>query len=204
MGGGSEPHKPVHKRTTDSQAGEDKPGGGAVLAPPGAPHSAERTVGQASLLGSRYRSTQVLLTSESRTAWSDSWLRRREQTSPVRNRMREICTSGTVRGGDGNVPTYSADGISLGAEMATTVQPPTCRPIEIEKRMLTMVAETLHLFDSAVFPRSAYGTHGQRRGRPPDNYRPGGPTTRRGHRARCHRVPIRRSATRILNSLRHA
>ena len=26
----------------------------------------------------------------------------------MRNRMREICTSGSVRGGGGNVPTYSA------------------------------------------------------------------------------------------------
>ena len=35
-------------------------------------------------------------------------LRRRERTSLVRNRMREIRTSGTVRGGAGNDPTYSA------------------------------------------------------------------------------------------------
>ena len=26
----------------------------------------------------------------------------------MKNRMREICTSGSVRGGDGNIPTYSA------------------------------------------------------------------------------------------------
>src|SRR3974377_1001381 len=38
------------------------------------------------------------------------WLRRRERTSLVKNRMREICTSGSVRGGGGNVPTYSALG----------------------------------------------------------------------------------------------
>jgi hypothetical protein len=31
-----------------------------------------------------------------------------ERSSPVKNRMREICTSGTVRGGDGNILTYSA------------------------------------------------------------------------------------------------
>src|SRR6516165_11332291 len=37
-----------------------------------------------------------------------SWLRRRARTSLVKNRMREICTSGSVRGGGGNVPTYSA------------------------------------------------------------------------------------------------
>src|SRR5262249_11307103 len=35
-------------------------------------------------------------------------LRRRARTSLVRNRMREIRTSGTVRGGAGNDPTYSA------------------------------------------------------------------------------------------------
>jgi hypothetical protein len=31
----------------------------------------------------------------------------RERSSPVKNRTREICTSGTVRGGDGNILTYS-------------------------------------------------------------------------------------------------
>src|SRR5215471_20069884 len=36
------------------------------------------------------------------------WLRHRERTSLVKNRMLEICTSGTVRGGAGNDPTYSA------------------------------------------------------------------------------------------------
>jgi len=34
MGGGSGPHKPVYKPTTDSQLGEDETGDGAVLAPP--------------------------------------------------------------------------------------------------------------------------------------------------------------------------
>src|ERR1700730_17070044 len=33
-----------------------------------------------------------------------------ERSSPVKNRKREICTSGTVRGGDGNILTYSAVG----------------------------------------------------------------------------------------------
>src|SRR5260370_35118824 len=37
------------------------------------------------------------------------WLRRRERSSLVKSRMREICTSGSVRDGDGNVPIYSAD-----------------------------------------------------------------------------------------------
>ena len=35
----------------------------------------------------------------------------------MKNRMREICTSGSVRGGDGNVPTYSAvDFFDAGSE----------------------------------------------------------------------------------------
>src|SRR5215470_6630071 len=34
-------------------------------------------------------------------------LHRCERSSPVKNRMREICTSGTVRGGGGNILTYS-------------------------------------------------------------------------------------------------
>src|SRR5260370_29499297 len=44
------------------------------------------------------------------TAFSQDppWLRRRERNSLVKNRMREICTSGSVRDGDGNVPIYSA------------------------------------------------------------------------------------------------
>src|SRR5208283_2422906 len=40
------------------------------------------------------------------------WLRRRERISLVKNRMREICTSGSVRGGGGDVPTYSAVDLS--------------------------------------------------------------------------------------------
>src|ERR1700758_4352573 len=36
------------------------------------------------------------------------WLRRRERISLVKNRMREICTSGSVRGEAGNILTYSA------------------------------------------------------------------------------------------------
>ena len=36
------------------------------------------------------------------------------QISLVKNRMREICTSGTVRGEGGNVPTYSAQDRRLG------------------------------------------------------------------------------------------
>src|SRR5205823_2018122 len=44
------------------------------------------------------------------TAFSQDppWLRRRERISLVKNRMREICTSGSARDGDGNVPIYSA------------------------------------------------------------------------------------------------
>ena len=36
-------------------------------------------------------------------------LRLRERSSLLKNRMREICTSGSVRGGDGNIPAYSAE-----------------------------------------------------------------------------------------------
>ncbi len=35
-------------------------------------------------------------------------IHRPERSSPVKSRVREICTSGSVRGGGGNVPTYSA------------------------------------------------------------------------------------------------
>src|SRR5438067_10475500 len=44
------------------------------------------------------------------TAFSQDppWLRRRERIALVKNRMREICTSGSARDGDGNVPIYSA------------------------------------------------------------------------------------------------
>src|SRR6516162_6082669 len=35
-------------------------------------------------------------------------IRRRERTSLVKNRMREICTSGSARGEGGNILTYSA------------------------------------------------------------------------------------------------
>src|SRR5208337_2189657 len=47
------------------------------------------------------------------TAFSQDppWLRRRERISLVKNRMREICTSGSVRGGGGDVPTCSALGV---------------------------------------------------------------------------------------------
>src|SRR5690242_3854032 len=48
------------------------------------------------------------------TAFSQDppWLRRRERSSLVKNRMREICTSGSARDGDGNVPIYSALGLA--------------------------------------------------------------------------------------------
>src|SRR6516225_11873934 len=52
------------------------------------------------------------------TAFSQDppWLRRRERISLVKNRMREICTSGSVRGGGGNVLTYSAFDLAQGGE----------------------------------------------------------------------------------------
>src|SRR5260370_42631188 len=47
------------------------------------------------------------------TAFSQDppWLRHRERNSLVKNRMREICTSGSVRDGDGDAPIYSALGV---------------------------------------------------------------------------------------------
>src|SRR5215467_1062758 len=44
-------------------------------------------------------------------------LRRRERGSLVKNRMREICTSGSVRDGDGNAPIYSALDLSQCGEV---------------------------------------------------------------------------------------
>src|SRR4051794_24233400 len=43
------------------------------------------------------------------TAQDHPSLNRRERSSLLKNRMREICTSGSVRGGDGNIPAYSAN-----------------------------------------------------------------------------------------------
>src|SRR5437660_7524070 len=54
------------------------------------------------------------------TAFSQDppWLRRRERISLVKNRMREICTSGSVRDGDGNAPIYSAFELSQCGEVS--------------------------------------------------------------------------------------
>jgi hypothetical protein len=41
-------------------------------------------------------------------------LHQMERSSLVRNRMREFCTSGTVRGEDGNILTYSASSTRTG------------------------------------------------------------------------------------------
>src|SRR5215469_3092978 len=53
------------------------------------------------------------------TAFSQDlpWLRRRERSSLVKNRMREICTSGSVRGEGGNILTYSAFDLSQGGNV---------------------------------------------------------------------------------------
>src|SRR5437870_3158621 len=58
------------------------------------------------------------------TAFSQDppWLRRRERISLVKNRMREICTSGSVRDGDGNAPIYSAQ-LPAGAMLQCPGQP---------------------------------------------------------------------------------
>src|SRR3954464_1559596 len=55
-------------------------------------------------------------------------LRRRERSSLLKNRMREICTSGSVRGGDGNIPAYSAGCLCDRAGRTTgLVKPPKAR-----------------------------------------------------------------------------
>src|SRR5690606_35315397 len=46
---------------------------------------------------------------------------RRQPKFTMRNRMREICSSGSVRGGDGNVPTYSAQSMIANPELAGIV-----------------------------------------------------------------------------------
>src|SRR5690606_24853071 len=46
---------------------------------------------------------------------------RRQPNFTMRNRMREICSSGSVRGGDGNVPTYSAQSMIADPELAGIV-----------------------------------------------------------------------------------
>ena len=43
----------------------------------------------------------------------------------MKNRMREICTSGSVRGGGGNVPTYSAE-----RQADQTIGPVAREPLE--------------------------------------------------------------------------
>src|SRR5690606_11912424 len=47
---------------------------------------------------------------------------RRQPNFTMRNRMREICSSGSVRGGDGNVPTYSAKRVIADPELAGIVR----------------------------------------------------------------------------------
>src|SRR5208283_2139870 len=69
-------------------------------------------------------------------------LRQRERNSPVKNRMRETCTSGSVRGGDGDIPTYSApftfDRVNCRAMLERgrllLGAPPTFRPRRMGKR----------------------------------------------------------------------
>ena len=40
---------------------------------------------------------------------------------PMRNRKREICTSGSARGGGGNIPTYSAQAVLANVELTSIV-----------------------------------------------------------------------------------
>src|SRR5690349_1430698 len=55
------------------------------------------------------------------TAQDPPSLRRRERTSLLKNRMREICTSGSVRGGDGNIPAYSAQRMAPDQELTRII-----------------------------------------------------------------------------------
>src|SRR3954465_15908028 len=55
------------------------------------------------------------------TAQNHPSLHRRERSSLLKNRMREICTSGSVRGGDGNIPAYSAQRMASHQELARIV-----------------------------------------------------------------------------------
>src|SRR3954452_24437474 len=55
------------------------------------------------------------------TAQDHPSLHRREQSSLLKNRMREICTSGSVRGGDGNIPAYSAQRMAPHQELTRVV-----------------------------------------------------------------------------------
>src|SRR6185369_2870936 len=60
------------------------------------------------------------------TAFSQDppWVCLREQNSLVKNRMRGIRTSGSVRGGDGNIPTYSASTFAWKPCCLRTIQRP--------------------------------------------------------------------------------
>src|SRR5271157_4974181 len=77
----------------------------------------EETLGSANLSTKRQRIAELARTTAGRSSPPGASrqasrgrrpLRQRERNSPVKNRMRETCTSGSVRGGDGDIPTYSA------------------------------------------------------------------------------------------------
>src|SRR3954454_3212395 len=55
------------------------------------------------------------------TAQDHPSLHRRARSSLLKNRMREICTSGSVRAGDGNIPAYSAQRVGAQPELAGVV-----------------------------------------------------------------------------------
>src|SRR3954465_5488464 len=106
-GGDPEPCEPVHEPTTDSPSGEVKTGGGRSPWPSaGLPRPASH--------GRRH-------STDDRQIQDRPSLRRREQSSLLKNRMREIRTSGSVRGGDGNIPAYSAQGVGAQPELARIV-----------------------------------------------------------------------------------
>src|SRR5208337_2756521 len=98
-------------------------------------------------------------------------LRHRERNSLVKNRMRETCTSGSVRGGDGNIPTYSAQFARF--EVHRGELPPFDRVVHalVEAALLFLVADRKPVFQqddsrsqliATAFPRRS----GKRRGIP--------------------------------------
>src|SRR5271166_6829510 len=90
-----------------------------------------------------------------------SLLRCREQISPVKNRMLETGASGSVRGGDGNILTYSAPGRLIpmppqiavgGLRLSDACLPNTA--VEAFQTLAGMVAFVGHKFTGLLGRRS--------------------------------------------------
>ena len=107
-------------------------------------------------------------------------IRRRERISLVKNRMREIRTSGSVRDGDGNVPIYSAAGV------------PNRRQVTLEGGGLMRGGGARRRSSACRRRRPSSGSAGTGRGTACDSTGPAErtPVGRRSsvvHRARCRR-----------------